>query len=103
MKYIAIAVVSLPAGAVLGLTEAQVAPRKHALAPVAARKGWFEAKAEIQFKAGEVFLYDGVMPKAMASAVEDAEKPSRRMAKAPAPTPGPTPAPSSAPSSLLAA
>lgn len=94
MKYTAIAVVVLPAGSVVGLSEAQAGSRKHAIAPVAGRKGWFEAKAEIQLKAGEVFLFEGVMPKAMASAVEDADKPKRAAKAAAMPALQPAPAPS---------
>lgn len=63
MKYTTIAVLSLQAGVALGLTEAQAAPRAHALTPVPDRKGWYTTTAQVQFKVGEVFMCDDLLPK----------------------------------------
>lgn len=82
MKYTTTSVLPLPAGAVLGLTEAQVAPRRHVLQPIASRKGWYTTTAEVQFKRGEQFLFDGDLPKHMADGAETPEEEKSRKAKA---------------------
>ena len=74
MKYIATTVVQFPAGVDLGLSKEQAALRGHCIAPHAKRKGWYTTTGPLQFKVGEQFLYDGDMPKAMASMMEPAEK-----------------------------
>lgn len=63
MKYTTIAVLSLQSGVVLGLTGAQAGPRMHALEPVPDRKAWYTTTAPVQFKVGEVFLCDDLLPK----------------------------------------
>lgn len=68
-KYTATAPVTLPVGAVLGLTEVQASARRHAL-QAAKKRGIYTTTAPVQFKAGEVFHYDGDLPKALASSVE---------------------------------
>lgn len=73
MKYTAKAVVTLPAGTVLGLTEAQARDRKHALEPLAT-KGFYTTKQPAQFKVGEVFDYAGDLPKALAEDMDAAER-----------------------------
>jgi colicin import membrane protein len=70
MKYITIAVLSLQAGMLLGLTEAQAASRKTVLAPAPARKGWYTTTGPVQFKVGEEILCDSEIPKHLADAVE---------------------------------
>lgn len=98
MKYTTIAVLSLPAGVVLGLTEAQAAPRQTVLSAVPARKGWYTTTAAVQFKVGEAFLFDDDLPKHLAQAVQDAAKAAtaaehKAKAKAKATTKADTPAP----------
>lgn len=52
----------------ISLTEAQAARRKHALTPLA--KGRYKIVQPVQFKAGELIDYDGVLPKHMAAQVQ---------------------------------
>lgn len=73
MKYTAKAVVTLPAGTVLGLSEAQARDRKHALEPMAT-KGFYTTKQPAQFKVGEVFDYAGELPKALAEDMDAVER-----------------------------
>ncbi len=68
MKYTAVAALTLPAGSVLGLTEAQAAARKHALQP-ASKKGTYTCTEPVQFKAGEEFDFTGDLTKAQATGV----------------------------------
>lgn len=82
MKYTTTEVLQLPAGVALGLTDAQAAARKHVLQPVPARKGWYTATAQVQFKRGEQFLHDGDLPKHLANGVETPEEEKSRKAKA---------------------
>lgn len=70
MKYQAIAVVTLGVGAVLGLTEAQAAARKASTTPIPGRKGMFLTTAQVQFKRGEEFLYEGELPRVLADALD---------------------------------
>lgn len=77
MKYVAVAIVNLVAGAVLGLSKAQAATRTHCLAPVAGRKGWYEATGPVQFKVGEEFQFDGELPKSLAESLEPIKKDRR--------------------------
>ena len=73
MKYTATAIVNLPAGTVLGLSESQAASRMHALQPKG-RKGVYLAMQPVQFKVGETFDYDGELPKSLAQSVEEAKR-----------------------------
>lgn len=83
MKYTTIAVLSLQAGVLLGLTEAQAATRKTVLTAAPARKGWYTTTGPVQFKRGEVFLFDGDLPKHLAQAVDPAEgREAKSLAKA---------------------
>lgn len=66
-------------GTILGLSEAQAAPRVHALKKLGA--GRYETTATVQFKVGETIGVDGDLPKHLASAVID-EKEAARRAKA---------------------
>lgn len=87
MKYITIAVLALQAGEVLGLTDAQAAPRQHVLTPVPGRKGWYTTTGPTQFKRGEQFLYEGDLPKHLADTVDSADgQPVKAKAKAKAKT-----------------
>ncbi|HWH75554.1 MAG TPA: hypothetical protein VNV16_14950 [Methylibium sp.] len=70
MHYVVTATLRLPAGSVVGLSDAQAARRKHMLVPVAKRKGWYAASLDLCFKVGEAIQYEGELPKALASAVE---------------------------------
>lgn len=79
MRYTAIAIVTLPAGAVLGLSESQAATRKHALEP-GKKKGFYTSTATVQFKVGESFHYDGDLPKGLADSLESEES-ARQVAK----------------------
>jgi hypothetical protein len=75
IRYQATAPVTLGAGAVLGLSPAQAASRRSALQTVA--DGVFAAVAPLQFKAGEVFGYEGPLPKALADSLEPVAKVAR--------------------------
>lgn len=66
-EYKAKAVISLHAGKV-ALTPEQVAPRMHALEEEK-KKGVYTIKDTIHFKAGEVFGYDGDIPKVLSDKV----------------------------------
>ncbi len=77
MKYTTVAVLTLPAGAVLGLTEAQASTRAHVLQCVPARKGWYTTTAAVQFKIGEEIQIDGNLPPVLAHAVQATAKPRR--------------------------
>jgi hypothetical protein len=70
MHYVVISTLRLPAGNVVGLTDAQAARRMHAIEPVDKRKGWYLSTLELCFKVGEAIQYDGELPKALANAVE---------------------------------
>jgi hypothetical protein len=78
MKYTTIAVLSLQAGTVLGLTDAQALPRSHALAPLAGRAGWYTTTGPVQLKVGEVFLCDDELPKHLAHGVDFDGAPKRK-------------------------
>lgn len=80
MKYTATAPVTLPAGAVLGLSKAQAADRQHALTE-GPRKGLYTTTAPVQLKTGETFDYAGDLPKALAVNLE-AEAKARAAAAA---------------------
>jgi hypothetical protein len=69
MHYVVTATLRLPAGSVVGLSEAQAASRVHALAAVPKRKGWYAASLELCFKVGEAIQYEGELPKALADSV----------------------------------
>lgn len=77
MKYTTVAVLTLPAGTVLGLTEAQASTRSHVLQSVPARKGWYTTAATVQFKIGEEIQIEGSLPPILAHAVQAAAKPRR--------------------------
>lgn len=66
MKYHTTAAVLLPAGTVLGLSEAQAQARAHSLRPAVGRAGQFVATGEIHLKAGEPVEFSPEAPKAFA-------------------------------------
>lgn len=66
---------TLPVGAIMDLTDEQVAAREHALEKVGKH---YRAKLDVQFKAGEEIGYDGELPKAFA----DLMKPTKAQEKA---------------------
>ena len=68
-------------GAVVGLTEEQAAPRAHGLRSVGA--GRYEVTRTVQFKAGEVIEYDGILPKNLAEPVVEVLPVALADAKAP--------------------
>lgn len=68
MKYTVIAPITLGPGLLLGLSDAQAAPRSGSLRSLG--KGKYEVVAPVQFKAGEVIHADTDLPKALAQAVE---------------------------------
>jgi len=80
MKYITIAVLSLGAGVILGLTDAQASARKTVLTPVPGRKGWYETTEATQFKCGEQIQCDTELPKTMTDLVDAVD--SQQLAKA---------------------
>jgi hypothetical protein len=75
MKFITTAVLSLGAGALLGLTESQAASRKHVLSAVPDRKDWYLATGPVQFKCGEELCYEGDLPKSLADQMDWEDKP----------------------------
>lgn len=76
-KYIVSAVLTMPAGAALGLTHKQAASRKHALKPIKvdnkAQFGTYEVLAPIQFKVGEEIQTDAELNKQLATFLESEE------------------------------
>lgn len=82
MKYLATTTVSFGPGTRLGLTKDQAAARAHAL--TAAGRGQYITRTAVQFKAGEVFNFDGEMPKGLADLVA-----SPAAASPPPPPPAP--------------
>lgn len=70
MHYVVTATLRLPAGSVVGLSDAQASVRRHALLPIAKRKGWYEATTDLSFKVGEAIQYEGELPKALVGSVE---------------------------------
>lgn len=82
MKYTTSTVLPLPAGIALGLSDAQAAMRRHALQPIAGRKGWYATTVPIEFKRGEQFLFDGDIPKHLAEGVETTDEAQSKKAKA---------------------
>lgn len=73
MKFTTIAVLSLPAGYVIGLTDAQAQARAAMLVLHPSRKGWYVTRSPVQFKVGEVLLCDDDLPKNLAQLVVDAD------------------------------
>lgn len=69
-EYKATAVISLHAGKVM-LSKEQASPRMHALDVVDKKNDVYSIKSTIQFKAGEVFSYDGDIPKMLSDKVGD--------------------------------
>lgn len=82
MKYITTAVLSLPAGVLLGLSVAQVAHRQHVLTNAPGRKGWYVATSPVQFKRGETLQVDGDLPKALADRLDAEDRAAKAKAKA---------------------
>lgn len=74
MRYTTTAIVNLPAGVVLGLSESQAANRKHAL-EAKGRKGAYVTTQPVQFKVGESFEYEGDLPKSLARVLEEVKHP----------------------------
>lgn len=72
IRYQTTSPVTFGAGAVFGLSAAQADSRRPALQP--AGDGMFVAVAPVQFKAGEVFGYQGPLPKALADDLEAVAK-----------------------------
>lgn len=70
MKYETVANVAFGVGALLGLSDAQAAPRAAYLKPVPGRKGWFTTTAPVHLKRGETFLSEDVLPKSMVDLVD---------------------------------
>lgn len=73
------AIATFGAGTVLGLSEAQAAPRAHALKKIG--NGRYEVQTSVQFKAGEIIELEGDLPKAMGDVFVD-EKQAAAKAKA---------------------
>lgn len=77
-KYTVIAVLTIQAGAVLGLTQAQAATRSHALKPLQVDKktgaGTYEVLQPMQFKVGEQIATDMELNKQLATMLEPAEE-----------------------------
>jgi hypothetical protein len=91
MHYVVTATLRLPAGSVVGLSDAQYSVRQHALLPIAKRKGWYQATTDLSFKVGEAIQYQGELPKALADSV-DAPKRDKVKGKGPdTSTDGPQP------------
>jgi hypothetical protein len=86
VKYQAIAIVTLPAGALVKMAADQMRRRRHLVKP-AKDDGWCEVTADFQFKVGEVFETDHGMSKAIATAIEEKPAPTAQAQAAPAATP----------------
>jgi hypothetical protein len=67
----ATSVVNVPAGLVLGLSQSQADARVHVLIPLGGGK--YQTQQPVQFKAGEVFWFEGVLPKSEEVCVGPAE------------------------------
>ena len=80
MKYTTVAVLCLQEGAVLGLTDPQVATRSHALDSLPSRKGWYTATAPVQFKIEEEIQIDGDLPPSLARQLQASAKARRSSA-----------------------
>jgi hypothetical protein len=74
MRYTTTAIVNLPVGVVLGLSESQAAARRHALEPKG-RKGTYVTTQPVQFKVGESLDYEGDLPKSLAQVLEEVKRP----------------------------
>jgi hypothetical protein len=89
-RYLVAAPLSLHAGDLLELTPEQAAPRLAARALAAMpRDGVYEVQTRVQFKAGEVIGYCGIVPKALATVLVSPDA-------APAPAPAATTPPKAA-------
>lgn len=75
-SYITQAVITLPEGTVMQLSDAQAAARRYALAPVG--KNTWRATASVQFKAGEELGLEVDPPKQMAQELVDEKEVARR-------------------------
>lgn len=85
-RYLVAAPLSLHAGALLELTPEQALPRARSLRPVGG--GVYEVRASVHFKAGETLGVDGVVPKALATALVSPDAaPAAPAAPAPAAAP----------------
>lgn len=82
--YTALAVVGIPAGALLGLTADQARRRAHLIKPLEVDKktgfGTYEVLARTEFKVGEKFASNIDVGKAHASSLEPAEVTEKRHA-----------------------
>lgn len=76
-KYTVLAVLAIQAGATLGLTGKQAAPRAHQLKPVKVDPrtgdGTYEVLERTEFKVGEAFATDAELNKQLATMVEPAD------------------------------
>jgi len=70
MHMLVTSVLTLHAGARVGLRADQAATRQPFISPVPKKKGWYDVLAPIQFKVGEAIQYEGDLPKSMAEIVE---------------------------------
>lgn len=76
-RYLVTAPLHLHAGAMLELTPEQAAPRvaARALAPMPS-DGVYEVRTSVQFKAGELIGYAGLVPKTLAAALSSPDAPA---------------------------
>ena len=74
MRYRVTSPLTIGPGTLLGLTEAQVAPRAHVL--VAQGGGQYLTATHVQFKAGEVIDFDGELPKGQVDQAEELVDPA---------------------------
>lgn len=81
-KYTVTAVAGFAAGAVLGLSDRQAAPRAHALKPLKVDKkagfGLYETTSRVEFKVGEVIATDMELSKHMLTLLEPVEDTAAR-------------------------
>lgn len=85
-RYLVTAPLHLHAGALLELTPEQAAPRvaARALAPMPS-DGVYEVRTSVQFKAGELIGYAGLVPKTLAAALASPDAPAAAEPAAPPP------------------
>lgn len=81
-KYTVLAVLTIQAGATLGLTKAQASDRRHAVKALQVDKktgdGIYQVLEPVQFKRGEVILTDALLNKQLATVLEPIEETEKK-------------------------
>jgi len=85
MKYTTSAAVKLPAGSVLGLSQAHADARRHCVRALDGRAGWYCVLGELHLKRGESVEFEGKAPKAFWPSLIQAPSRAARGVQTPAP------------------